>query len=376
MTMKRSFDPDRFIIIVFALLISLGIVGALLVSEKEPLNVENRKLAEYPQMPKGIDSLKRYPSDLKNYFNDHFGFRNAFIKMNFYIRYKIMRESPTNRVVLGKNDWLFYTNDRAMDDYRGITRFDDGKLEEIAKIYQDKKDYLAKKGIRYLLVLVPNKETIYGEWMPDSMYKIRTRSGMDEITEYLEKNTSVDFLDLRDVLLENKGKEQLFLKTSSNWNDYGAFLGYQEIMKIVSEWFPEARPDSLSGFRVVRREVPGDDLARMMGGAHHFREQDIFLVPAEARKARKIYTDTGAPITYKTYFAMIQDRDDLPRALVFRDCFFDKIIPFLSEKFEYSKYYYQSWNPDTPMDKMIGKIRPDIVIEEKVERFLKYAESP
>ena len=68
---------------------------------------------------------------------------------------------------------------------------------------------------------------------------------------------------------------------------------------------------------------------------------------------------------------MEQEDPGLPRALVFRDSFLTAVIPFLSENFQYSKYYWNNWDADTPIAEMIASVRPDIVIEEVVERLIK-----
>lgn len=362
------------VVAIFILSISGVLIGMVLKLDRLPQHTENRKLAEIPSLKFDIEILRKYPINLKNYFNDHFCFRNTFVKMNFLIRHNIFHESPSRLVLLGKNGWYFLTDDRAIEDYRGITHFEEETLQGLAKSYENKREYLLKKGIRYILVLAPNKETIYGEWMPDYLFKIRNRSGLDEVTEYIKKNTSVDIIDLRITLFENKMREQLYLKTSSHWNEYAAFLAYREIMKPVSQWFPEAKADSLEEFTIKREEIRGSELTEMMGGADFFREQNVLLVPKKPRKARKV--DFHPSGTYKDPFAMELESTYLPRVVVFRDCFFDNVIPYISEHTQYTKYYWQSWNPDTPIEDIINTVRPDIVIEEKIERFLKYPKSP
>ena len=372
--MRISINKNILVVIVFFFSILVVILGTVLKLDRLPQNNENRKLAELPSLKLDIEVLRDYPGNYINYYNDNFGFRNTFVILNFLIRHNLLRESSSSQVVLGKNGWLFYNKDGSIEDYRGITHFEDKNLKEIAKSYERKRILLSKQGIKYILVLAPNKEAIYGEWMPDYLNKIRNRSGLDEVTDYIKENTSVDIIDLRNTLYNNKKREQLYLKTASSWNDYGAFLAYREIMELISEWFPKAQANSLSEFNIKREEIRGDDLAEMMGGANFFREKNIIMVPNKPRKARKV--DYNPSATYRDPFAMELDNTDLPRVIVFRDCFFDKIIPFLSENCQYSKYYWQSWDPDTPITEMINTVRPDIVIEEKAERFLKFQNSP
>jgi hypothetical protein len=56
------------------------------------------------------------------------------------------------------------------------------------------------------------------------------------------------------------------------------------------------------------------------------------------------------------------------RAVVFRDSFFSRIEPFLSENFQQVLYLWQSFDQKI-VERLINNFHPDLVIEEKVERF-------
>jgi hypothetical protein len=83
----------------------------------------------------------------------------------------------------------------------------------------------------------------------------------------------------------------------------------------------------------------------MIGGSVFLKEERIYLLPHKQRKARKVEINTS----FKEPFAMEQEDPGLPRALVFRDSFLTAVIPFLSENFQYVKYYWNNWDADTPI---------------------------
>jgi alginate O-acetyltransferase complex protein AlgJ len=364
----------EIVVMVFLISISLPIVSMLLKVDFFPQHNENRELAKFPSFKFESKVLQGYLKGYTNYFNDHFGLRSTFWRLNFLIRYNLFRESPSSKVILGKKDWLFYAGDGSIEDYRAITHFDDNALRTLANSYEIKRKWLSSQGIRYLLVLVPNKGTIYGEWMPNYLYKVRDRSGLDEYIDYLKKNTKLDVIDLRIILKEYKSRERIYYKTGTHWNDYGAFLAYQEIMKPISQWFPKAQADSLTEFSIKKKEVKGSDLAAMIGGVDFLKEQTILLEPKKPRKAKIV--DFKPPLAYKyTYkkpYATEKKDTGLPRILVFHDSFFTNLALFLSEQCQYTGYTWQSWKKDMPIKEMIKINRPDIVIEEKAERFLKF----
>lgn len=146
--MKVSTYKNILVVIIFFLSISVVLIGTVLKIDRLPQNAENRKLAELPSINFENNALESYPKKFRDYFNDHFGFRNTFVVMNFLIRYNILRESPSSKVVYGKHGWLFYNNEGSINDYRGITHFDDKNLKDLANSYEMKRKYLLKQGMQ------------------------------------------------------------------------------------------------------------------------------------------------------------------------------------------------------------------------------------
>jgi hypothetical protein len=65
-------------------------------------------------------------------------------------------------------------------------------------------------------------------------------------------------------------------------------------------------------------------------------------------------------------FAMVQDARHLPKAVLFRDSFFTKLVPFFAPHFRRSVYYWQ-YKFDCAV---IDQEKPDIVIQQIAEREL------
>jgi len=58
----------------------------------------------------------------------------------------------------------------------------------------------------------------------------------------------------------------------------------------------------------------------------------------------------------------------MPNAVMFHDSFGKSMMPFLSESFGTVRYVDGQWVGSTDMDAIIAETRPDVVIEELVER--------
>jgi hypothetical protein len=108
------------------------------------------------------------------------------------------------------------------------------------------------------------------------------------------------------------------------------------------------------------------DLARLMGVPFLYEEPDIapfakVLADAPARCAKRVDDATDADVeVYRC------DRPGLPRAVVYRDSMAIPLIPLLSENF--GRAVYVSNRRLDP--RLIEQERPDVVIEELVERSL------
>jgi hypothetical protein len=92
---------------------------------------------------------------------------------------------------------------------------------------------------------------------------------------------------------------------------------------------------------------------------------DVFLVPRFTPKARKIAPP--GPLNTAMFRYEMRDvtfeQDDraLPRALVFRDSFFEQLRPLVAEHFSRISYVWHAFEPER-----VRAERPDLVIEETV----------
>jgi len=358
---------NHILIAVFVLCITAPLLAMIFKLDQSALLQENRERVKFPSLSLDKVTLRKFPHEFYGYFRDNFGFRDTFIRLNFLIRRSLLHETEFNDVLVGKNGWLFYLGEKEMDDARGITEYEEQTLKKWTALFELKRRWLAARGIRYLIVIVPSKATIYGENLPTAFRTISNITALDEFIDYDETHSGVEILDLRPALLRAKSKERLYYKTDTHWNQYGALVAYQEIMNVVSRSIPSRPPDTLADFTIERRLENGGDLALLLGGADFFKEEHYDLIPKRARLASRVEMNSADPRTY----AMRQDNRRLPRALVFRDSFFDEIIPFMSEHFQYIRYYRQHWDGSIPITDVVAETHPDIVIEEFAERRIK-----
>src|SRR5437762_11055748 len=113
-------------------------------------------------------------------------------------------------------------------------------------------------------------------------------------------------------------------------------------------------------------ETAGRDLAGMMGLKRVLREIDLTLVPRRPRRARVVEPAGVEPTAEEGRLVTEIDDPSLPRAVIFRDSFVSRLVPFLSEHFSRAVYL---WQNDFDAH-AVEQEHPDIVIQEIVGRHL------
>jgi hypothetical protein len=325
---------------------------------------DRRKLAEMPSLRLNKRSLLEFPRRFEMYFNDHFGGRGTLIGWNNRLKVQALKVSTSPNVLLGADDWLFFVP----YPVRSVAGpYTPAQLEAWRTVLEHRQEWLARRGCRFLLVLLPNKQSIYPEKMPPVTIPHTKPSRLDQLVEYLHAHSTVPVVDVREALCEAKKTERLYHKHDSHWNDRGAFVAYQEVGRVLSEWFPSVRPLPRSAFRDAVSPRPSGDLAAMVGEGDSRLEDSLDLVPLTPRRARLTRDVPEPPRDARPLdgkpFAAEQDDPRLPRAVMFHDSFNVSLQPFLSEHFRRIVYYWvEGFHPE-----VIKPAQPDVVIQEIVE---------
>jgi hypothetical protein len=183
------------------------------------------------------------------------------------------------------------------------------------------------------------------------------------------KNSEVPVLDLRPTLLQAKQQGQLFYKTDTHWNDFGAAISQYEILRAIQKFYPNLTPMNYSWQDFRLTEYNSGDIANMLNISYFLKE----MVP-ELRKPlpichRHIVEKHPEDQMKATFFT--DCRTDAPRALIFRDSFFIALQPYISQHFAKTVYIWE-WPDLNLIKKYQQSNQPNIVIEARVERHLKF----
>ncbi len=337
--------------VLFFIMIALPMTNMGFHFIKELVNPEFRTLAIKPNFE--VKKIQYFFRKYENYFLDNFSMRNHLILCNSLLKYHFLGISPVSYVVVGKSGWSFFYSEKysakmnSFKDWMGLSPYSQEELEKIKVNLEYQRNYLREKGIPYLVLIAPNKETIYPEYLPDNFKRVLPVTRLDQLVEYMKKNSDVEIIDVRNDLINAKSKFPLFYKLDTHWNGYGALIAYFKLKRYISNLFPSIKPDSIDNYQIVSLEnktfIP--DLSRLMLLPGYQFEKEVFLQPVKS--------------------SVHEERSKIKNAIFFHDSFGELLVDYLKNDIKEIHELRVLGGFDTSI---IEKKRPSLVILEFVER--------
>lgn len=355
---------DWLVVIAFVLASALGLIGT--VGKRDlPLTVfENRQTASWPETPHALQEWPTFTRAFEAAFDDRFGGRDRLIHVHHWLLAVPLRVSPVDKVLMGRDAWLYFRGEdtKAIDrDFRGIVPYPQDQPAAIANELQHRRDFLAQRGIPYIVLILPDKATMYPEHLPSWITRA-PKTRLDHLFDALSQHPDVTVIDPRAALARKKASTQVYFRTDSHWNYEGAIVAYDLLMEQLQQVVPSV-PHSPAERPPYE---PGDqysgDLARLLGLPRWFREDDMLpfrkILGDDSRRCARPIADPIEPVVQGCA------RPGLPRAMFYRDSMLDAMIPPLSENFQRVVYFAgHHMKADD-----IAREHPDLVVEEFVER--------
>lgn len=313
-------------------------------------NLEKSSLAPFPSILKDNRLNLTYTSDFDDYFSDQFPFRTFMISAYSGINEFLFKQSGNEKVIVGKDGFLFFAE--TLDDYFKVNTLSGNDLLRLNESLRIQKNYLDTKGIRSFFMIVPNKASIYGEYMPDYLKTIGDASNLERISAM---DMVIPLIDLKAVLLNDKNKtgKLLYHLKDSHWNNLGAAIGYEAMMAKLGS-------SSLSLLKqapTLANDWQGD-LTTMLYPSHIvYDNQYHYTLP-------KAFTFTRAVRSFDDVEIQSVNPTKKVHLMMFRDSFANALVPYLSDTFgrvDYSRVF--------PYDyRKVEALSPDTLVIEIAER--------
>lgn len=183
--------------------------------------------------------------------------------------------------LFGNNGYLFHQNENdgtSLHDYIGDNHFSQKELETIAANLEKEKAWVEQNGSQFVLLLIPNKETMYPEWMPSYISREDTTTREDLLVEYLQENTDIMVIYAKDTLMQNKELCPLYYKTDTHANMVGSFFMVSDLLKVCYD--AEIAPD-LDKFDIHMQDYMGD-LGTAAKCTERYANDTVYFYPEHA----------------------------------------------------------------------------------------------
>lgn len=328
---------------------------------------ENRNLTELPNFSKL--KLRHYIKQMNAYLADHHAFRNELSNRYFHFVTKYLNESPVpSQVAIGKDNWLFLgTKNHTEYAYAlGIKDIDYKDLDKRCANINQMKEYSEARGIKFYIMLPPNKSSIYSEYFP---YKTSTKQkGKSIMTKILKDQYGISVIDVEDILKAKKDSVMLYYKQDSHWNNLGAIIGTKYLVDIISQDFnvPHINLEdySIKGEETNRK----GDLATMLSLPYNDYDYTI----KRRIPHHMIYKEAHLETSQDEYiYTQNTTCNNTVKGLFFRDSFFGAMQPFVSDIFNEAMIVKNETGTfdSAVFDEIISNyIKPDFFVFEIVER--------
>ena len=219
---------------------------------------ENRKLAVKPEWKDIVKEKPDYGRRYEEWFNDHFYARTALIKLHDVIRNRLSHVIRTKDALYSKDSgWLFIKP--------FLVRHWDFNLTLSKSIVQSLirlDEFCQQNNIKFYVLEVPRKECIYKDiCMNELGFDEKKFFGISRAQEAIRNEARkhhIPYIYPCKALRDAANTDFVFFKWTHHWTDWGAFIGYCELMKEIYKDFPDMPIVSLNDYQKSQNRLIRD----------------------------------------------------------------------------------------------------------------------
>ena len=272
--------------------------------------------------------------------------------------------------------WLFLGqgSNRALAMFQGET-LAKKKQKRWTALLADRADWAATLGLRYVNVVVPDRIGLFAERVPVPITEVANYPGQ-RLLSALRKypNALHHHLDLYQTIREHPNREELFWRTDTHWNTYGAFVAYQAICERLGLTFVadllDPNPETELTVRDLGQKVR--PRVRELITKHRFepKARREWCNPLVSFKEARGLTNEmslhgGSMVTFTNEYA-----PNAQHLMIFGDSYAEYrqhlLTGLLAESCQRTTFI---WSGGVDR-RLVERTRPDILVTEKAERFL------
>ena len=330
---------------------------------------ELRRPAPKPAWSWELRGLAKFPASYEAWHADTFGLRDQLVRWHNLEKLFVFHTAPVARLFLGERGWIFFTEERSRENWRGLLPFDEIEKLEWKRVLEARRDWCARRGIAYLFAIAPNKETIYPDYLPSSETK-HGPTRREFFFPWMREHSDVALCDLAESLQAERTHDRLeqqdfvFNPLGTHWTDRGAWAGAEALAAELARRFPAMQPGRREDRQSTLREGTQDSWALSLLCEDILTEPIWGYSPRAGTSAQSVTPlgdeSTGAERAYVT------SHGELPSLLMLHDSFGPAAETPLAEHFSRMVTLSQT----EALEQRVRLDRPAILLEMYTERRL------
>lgn len=273
-----------------------------------------------------------------------------------------VRVPPPERekVLIGKDGWLYLIRDSndVIGQQTGRVHLSEQARQEWKRVLVRRVEATERAGTRWFTVVVPDKEIVYPEYLPDEIVPAPTRP-VHEILD-IAASVGAPVAYALPVLQEAKRSFSLYPRTDSHWSYRGSYVVYRLICELAQESgysLPILGEDEIEWSEPV---IPGG----LGGKMHPPQTSPIAWAQLPAHASRLVFDNQV--INHGRVVIFEKEAAEGPTCVLFGESFAQHLVLFLKESFRRLVYVHTSML----VDEIIEIEKPEVVVNLPVERFL------
>ncbi len=298
---------------------------------------ENRTRIQSPDVNMNTLILKNFYNDFDSYFNDNFNLRGLMIYSKNWLDYNLFNTSPSPKIHMGKDGWLFYRS-YLLNDYNKSSCKEKPFIEQMFLYLHALENIFQSAGKEFIITVAPSKATIYADEVGFSPNENKCgKSIYDLFLDEQSSNPLKGFVKLDDVLLNAKTSEQIYFRTDSHWNTRGAEIATNQVLAALKRDMSPAAQDS---YEYYETDFYGD-VGKMVG----------MPISERATLLKNTFEDQETLTTRTPDFHIALKSDSaspgIPSGLFYRDSFGGWMLPYLQNSFKHLDAFLTLHVPST-----------------------------
>ncbi len=357
------FNTNHILLFSFICIISLPLVWMNTFPVEQNFFTEKRVLKPKPAFD--FIHINRFFNTYTDYFEDNLGFKKQLSTLNSYYKFKLFRaSSKPDRVIVGKNSWLFSTEEGIAGDYQNLQSFSSENLEKIKQNLEEMMNAYKQHNVKFSIIILPVKSSIYPEYLPNYIKRESKPTKLNQLSTYLKQFPSINFIDITEDYLKEKKSGDVFYQHDVHINYAGGFLAYQKLITELQKTDSRIEPMKRGYYFKKLVHIPNADLSNILSLDYKLLNDEWYLEKGVQKSFKKIEPSSyeTIPIQQKTVKTKNWNQK-LPKAVIYRDSFFNLMMPYFSENFRECIYI---WSYEMTTE-IIEKEKPDFVVLEMTE---------